>query len=220
MDMQRIDLGFVNAYLIRAGQGFVLVDSGVPASRERLEKALQEAGCGPGQLKLVIATHGDIDHIGCCAHMQRQGARIAMHEGDAQMAIHGGFNLSRKTRGFFKGLLMPLLRRSGRYKRLLADFERFTPDLLLSDGQSLREFGWEAQVLHIPGHTAGSIGILDAGGDLIAGDTFSNRSRPEGASYILDEGQLKTSMARLKSLAIQTVHPGHGKPFAMKELAL
>ena len=42
----RIDLGFVNAYLLPAAGGFVLVDAGTPAHYARLEAALGRAGCG------------------------------------------------------------------------------------------------------------------------------------------------------------------------------
>ncbi len=219
MEIQRIDLGFVNAYLIRTGQGFVLIDSGVPASRQKLEAALLDAGCGAGQLKLVIVTHGDIDHAGNCAHLQDKfGARIAMHDGDAERVIKGDFSAPRQGRGLVRRLLMPLVRRSRRYRRMLADFECFTPDLLLQDGQALQEFGLDAQVLHIPGHTAGSLGILTGEGDLIAGDTLNNQGRPQGAVLVADAGQLAASLARLKGLGIRTVYPGHGRPFAMRDL--
>jgi glyoxylase-like metal-dependent hydrolase (beta-lactamase superfamily II) len=39
-------------------------------------------------------------------------------------------------------------------------FEKFKPDLYLTDGQNMNAYGLDAQILHIPGHTKGSIGIL------------------------------------------------------------
>ena len=59
-----ISLDFVNAYLVKAKEGFLLIDTGLPNHRERLEKELLSAGCLPDTLKLIILTHGDWDHTG------------------------------------------------------------------------------------------------------------------------------------------------------------
>jgi len=98
-------------------------------------------------------------------------------------------------------------------KRRKLPYEAFKPDFFLTDNQSLSEFGFNATVLHIPGHTKGSIGILTDDGDLFAGDTFTNRKKPDGAMYIENEIELKNSVERLKKLNIKTIYPGHGKPF-------
>jgi glyoxylase-like metal-dependent hydrolase (beta-lactamase superfamily II) len=39
-----------------------LIDDGYPAKRSYLEKELERAGVKPGNLKLVVLTHGDHDH--------------------------------------------------------------------------------------------------------------------------------------------------------------
>ena len=59
-----INLGFVNAFLIRAKEGFLLIDTGFNNQWEKLEKELLDAGCLPDTLKLAIITHGDMDHTG------------------------------------------------------------------------------------------------------------------------------------------------------------
>src|SRR5271157_1801044 len=82
-----IELEFVNAYLLKARDAFVLVDTGLPHQWAALESALASAGCLPGNLKLVVITHGDWDHIGNCKKLQEKyHAKIAMHPGDAVMA--------------------------------------------------------------------------------------------------------------------------------------
>ncbi|MHB8089900.1 MAG: MBL fold metallo-hydrolase, partial [Anaerolineaceae bacterium] len=58
----RIDMGFVNAYLLQAGEGFILVDTGIGDVWTKLESELLLQGCLPERLKLVILTHGDMDH--------------------------------------------------------------------------------------------------------------------------------------------------------------
>ena len=43
-----------------------------------IEEAFENAGCKPGDLKLVIITHGDLDHTGNCAFLQNK-YRTRMH---------------------------------------------------------------------------------------------------------------------------------------------
>ncbi|HWR70506.1 MAG TPA: MBL fold metallo-hydrolase, partial [Dehalococcoidia bacterium] len=57
-------IGRVNCYLIETDSGFVLIDTGASNRRKDIEKELESAGCKPGDLKLIILTHGDFDHMG------------------------------------------------------------------------------------------------------------------------------------------------------------
>jgi len=93
--------------------------------------------------------------------------------------------------------------------------ERFKPDLYIEDRYDLSEYGFYAKALHIPGHSKGSIGILTAGGDLFCGDLLENTDKPVLNSIIDDLAAANTSVGKLKSLKINTVYPGHGKPFPM-----
>ncbi len=60
-EIKTINLGLVNCYLVKTGDGFFLIDTGWATKRTELEKELESAGCKPGNLKLVILTHGDSD---------------------------------------------------------------------------------------------------------------------------------------------------------------
>jgi glyoxylase-like metal-dependent hydrolase (beta-lactamase superfamily II) len=91
-------------------------------------------------------------------------------------------------------------------------FDRFEPDLLLEEGQSLAEYGFDAEILYTPGHSKGSISILTGGGDLICGDMFNN----VGGRILKSIDQDRFEM--LKGLGIKTIYPGHGEPFPMEQL--
>jgi hydroxyacylglutathione hydrolase len=213
--IETIRLGFVNAFLIGAQDGFVLIDSGTAGQWERLERRLTSAGCLPGKLRLVIATHGDFDHTGNCARLQRRyRAPIAMHEADAFM-VENGVMVDRIVRTF-SGKLMMLLAKMGNRR---TPFDRFKPDVFLADGQEMSAYGLDARVVHIPGHTKGSVGILTDDGSLIAGDTFANMRKPGVSPFIDDPEELNRSIDKLKGLPVRTVYPGHGKPFPGEALA-
>ncbi len=91
--------------------------------------------------------------------------------------------------------------------------DRSKLDLSIEDGYDLSGYGFDAKVLSIPGHSKGSIGILTAGGDLFCGDLLINMDKPVLNDIIDDSAAANASVERLKSLEIDTVYPGHGKPF-------
>jgi hydroxyacylglutathione hydrolase len=205
----------VNAYLATGGAGFVLIDTGLATKRAELERELASAGCRPGGLRLVVITHGDADHAGNAAHLRRAfGTRIAMHPAEWPAVARGNMLLSRAR--------LPLLRRMA--GRLLFRFaglrpaDRFEPDLPLADGNHLGGFGLDARVLHLPGHSRGSIGILTADGDLLCGDLLTNLGEPKPTSLVDDRSALDASIERLRSAGVRTVYPGHGAPFAFDQV--
>jgi glyoxylase-like metal-dependent hydrolase (beta-lactamase superfamily II) len=95
-EIQTISLGGTNCYLVKTDSGHILIDTGFPFQRGKLEEELESKGCKPGTLKLVVVTHGDIDHTGSCAYLREEyGARIAMHEGDTEMCMKDGMTRDR-----------------------------------------------------------------------------------------------------------------------------
>ena len=206
-------LGSVNCYLIETDTGYILIDTGCSNKRTDLEKELESAGCKPGNLKLIVLTHGDFDHTGNAAYLRKKfGTKIAMHNDDSGMAERGNMFWNRKKGNILLRMIASILFGFGKS-------ERFKPDYYIGDGYDLSGYGFDAKVLHIPGHSKGSIGILTAGGDLICGDLLSNRDKPDQPdinSIMDDSAAANTSVEKLKSLKINTVYPGHGKPFPME----
>ncbi|MGA2546474.1 MAG: MBL fold metallo-hydrolase [Rectinemataceae bacterium] len=213
-----IDLGFVNAYLVRTGEGFVLVDTGLSSQWTKLVAALGRSGCPRGRLSLVILTHADMDHAGNARRLQTEWkAPIAVHGEDAR-ALETGASPKRSGRGPVAKALMGL---SGLFRRAGGAAPTFKPDILLEDGARLEAWGLRARILHLPGHTRGSIAVLTDGGDLIAGDVFANRRRPDLSPFVENIDSYHESLGRAKALAgsITTVYPGHGASFSGAAIA-
>jgi glyoxylase-like metal-dependent hydrolase (beta-lactamase superfamily II) len=203
-------LGSVNCYLIETDTGYVLIDAGGSNKRTDLEKELESAGCKPGYLKLIVLTHGDFDHTGNAAYLRKKfGTKIAMHHDDSGMVERGDMFWNRKKPFILIRMMVPILFGFGKS-------DRFKPDLYIEDGYDLSEYGFDAKILHIPGHSKGSIGILTAGGDLFCGDLLEKKDKPVLNSIMDDSAAANTSVEKLKSLEINTVYPGHGKPFPME----
>lgn len=205
--------GSVNCYLVKTGSGYILIDTLFPTMRDALEQGLENAGCQPGDLRLIVLTHGDIDHAGNAAYLHKKyDAPIAIHRDDSGMVERGDPSWNRKMPP--DKLSLPFIVRSLLFGR--GKLERFTPDFYLEGGDDLSEYGFDAKILHLPGHSKGSIGILTGGGDLFCGDLLKNTDNPDFHWLIFDAAAAKASVEKLKSLNIRTVYPGHGEPFLME----
>ncbi len=209
-EITTIDLGGINCYLLKTDAGFALIDTAFLPYREKLEKELSRAGCEPGNLKLVVLTHGDIDHTGNGAWLRGKfGATIAMHRSDSGMVERGDMGWNRKSQPDKISLIFRIMSKVFGKPR---GYETFKPDLYFENGQALSEYGFDAQILHLPGHSKGSIGVLTADGELFCGDLFYNMVKPGLFSYIDDLSEWNASVEKLRRLKIKTVYPGHGKP--------
>lgn len=230
----RIDLEGVNCYLCKAGDSFILIDTGGHLTmdkqytdrRDKLINKLEVVGCRPGNLKLIVLTHGDSDHTANAAFLrERYESKIAMHSSDVELVANPTLekvmeNCKYKSLVYkvvFKLMKNPMTRMT---LKVINDFEKFNPDILLNEGDSLMEYGFDVKVLHTPGHTLGSIAVITKDGELISGDTFANIDKPATAPNASDFLSLHTSADRLKAMNIKMVYPGHGAPFEFKQTGL
>lgn len=127
-------------YLIDAGE-LVLVDAGAGQSTGRLLDNIQSLGFLPEKLSTIIVTHAHIDHIGSLAELkQATGARIIAHEADSA-AIESGIKVGAEQYGVA-------------YKPCLVD------EKLKGDRSTLQAGDCKIDIIHIPGHTPGSIALL------------------------------------------------------------
>lgn len=211
-----INLGGVNCYLLSAADGFVLIDTGFRGKRAQLENALQGAGCVPGTLKLIVLTHGDSDHTDNSAYFrEKYGCPIAMHGLDSGMVENGDMGWNRKPRADRYSLMFRLIGFVAKWMSGGSKFEKFRPDILVDERFDFSTYGLDARILHIPGHSKGSIGVLSGDGKLFCGDFAYNLP---GFRFIDSIEDHRMSMEKIKRLGIDTLYPGHGKPFPMSVL--
>jgi glyoxylase-like metal-dependent hydrolase (beta-lactamase superfamily II) len=89
----------------------------------------------------------------------------------------------------------------------------FSPDIRLSDGETVNGAGWALTAIHTPGHLGSHLcfrwGTLGFSGDHVMAWSTSLVSPPEG-----DMGAYRRSLARLASQYWSGFLPGHGDPVA------
>jgi glyoxylase-like metal-dependent hydrolase (beta-lactamase superfamily II) len=210
-EIKAITYGGVNCYLLKNSQGFFLIDTGFAKNRAEIDAELQNAGCTSGQLKLIVLTHGDFDHSGNAAYLrEKYGTKIALHPADKGMVENGDLFYNRKANVLMKamGKLILVFLNSNLKKE-----DRFTPDIDIEDSDDLSNLGLDAKIIHVPGHSLGSIGILTGAGDFFCGDLLENRKQPAKNSLMPDKKAFQASIKKLKPLPIGTTYPGHGEPF-------
>src|ERR671921_1956991 len=138
---------FLNLTLILDEEnGATLVDAGLPGQAEAIGAALLDAGIGVRDLRRIIFTHQDLDHIGSGAALVRQsGARVFAHPADAP---------------YVEGELRPLkftpemLERRPQMCEVLERLEPVRVEEYLEDGERL-ELAGGIRVIFTPGHTPG-----------------------------------------------------------------
>lgn len=201
-EIKRIRCGNVNCFLLTRGETAVLVDTARTTHRQTILDA-----CKPYQVRLILLTHGHVDHVQNAAFLSRTfGCPIAMGEADAELIRDNNLQ-PLSARGVLGKLVLSASLKSFREDVI----EPFTPALFLHEGDSLEEFGFPAKVLSLPGHTKGSIG-LDAGeAGVLVGDALMNMFYPTVSMLWHDQKDLLQSAAKLGALGPRLIHFGHGK---------
>jgi glyoxylase-like metal-dependent hydrolase (beta-lactamase superfamily II) len=206
--------GIGNTHIISNSRGVVVIDAGMPHQARRIAGKIRALGHSPQDVRLIVITHGHVDHAGSALALKRlTGAPIAMHRADARLTatadlkIPPGRNRAMDAAGRMIirfGWAMPI--------------EPFAPDVWLDDEQSLREFGINARVVHTPGHTAGSISIALDDGTLLVGDALLNIVRVSFPLWWEDAAQARASAHKILSLQPRVCYSGHGRPFSLRAL--
>ena len=181
-----------NAYLVWDGRSpdALVLDPGMGAAEPLLERVVANGL----RLHLIANSHGHIDHVFDNAPLMRgSGAPLAIHPDDA-------YRLSASNNHGF-------------------EMERAVATIDLREGEQLRIGDLVFDVLHLPGHTEGSVCLYEQraalllAGDVLFAGTYGRTDLPGG-----DDGAMVASLARLaRELPLGVrVLPGHGPETTME----
>lgn len=205
----KINGGGSNCYLITENNNSILIDTGMKVRREFILKE-----CMNANVRLIVLTHGHIDHVENAAYLsEKLNAPVAMNKNDLPLLKD---NLSRKMKS--RGILGNIVRffsvQSAKHTKLA----HFNIDVFLNDGDNLlRDYGVDAEVVELPGHTQGSIGIHVGDKDFIIGDALMHMFRPSISMLYEDRDMMINSAFKIEEFKENVIYFGHGNPVANKK---
>ncbi len=202
-EIHRIRCGNVNCYIVSDGNSAILVDTGTEYYKNKVLKA-----CKAYPIRLIVLTHGHMDHCQNAAFLSEAlQVPIAIHEKDKNLIPD---NMRQPL--FAKTLLGKMILILSQKSFEMAHFAEFIPTVYLKSGDSLKEYGINASIIELPGHTDGSIGLDVDGDKLIVGDALMNILHPTVSRLYNNREQMLASAKRISELGNRKIYFGHGRP--------
>jgi glyoxylase-like metal-dependent hydrolase (beta-lactamase superfamily II) len=193
VDEASSNMAHSNVYLIINKDDLTVVDTGTKGNAEKIVAYIEKLGRRPEEVSTIILTHYHMDHAGSAKDLQAQtGAKVAAGSQDAELIC------GKKP---YPGLLM---RAASFLKPPVV-----AVDMPLKDGDAIGDL----TVLHTPGHTEGSIMLLDKNRKvLFSGDTLrwgKGKVTAGPAYFTWDKAQQSQSIRCVAALDFEVLLPGH-----------
>ena len=190
-----------------SSQDLSIIDVGLTGKGSYKIESIKKAGIELSSIKRVIMTHTHLDHIGCFAEFLKEIPQLElwMHRSEAEPLEQGdertiyGMDMFRELCQEQFGL------RPGMFN--------FTVSRKLQGGEPLEIGGMVWEVIHIPGHSMGCIGLYHRPlkilipGDVVYAEYSIGRFDLHGANGL----ELKKSLFRLAELEVDILLPGHNE---------
>ena len=215
--LHRVGNDIVAVYLVDAPAGVTVIDAGLAGQWKEFLAELDAMGRSLDDVRGVVLTHGDSDHIGFAERLRRDhGVPVYVHEADAARAR--GEESTKPAWGHVKlgataRFLWYAVRKNGLKTTPITEV---IPE---RDGEVL-DLPGSPRVIGLPGHSPGSIAIHVPSVDAVfVGDALTTRhvltgaAGPQPAPFTDDPDGAVASLARLQGLGATWVLPGHGTPW-------
>jgi glyoxylase-like metal-dependent hydrolase (beta-lactamase superfamily II) len=213
--LHRVGSDIVNSYLIVEDGGITIIDAGLPGYWKLLEAELAAVGKSPADVRALILTHGDSDHIGFAARLHAEtGLAAHLHPADVERAR---LDVKKPNSGWgpikigsLASFMWYSARNGGLRIKPAAELQS------LADGEVLDVPG-SPRIIHMPGHTPGSVAVHVPSVDAVfLGDAMTTRNvltgvtGPKPAPFTLEPSEAVASLDRLDAVDATWVLPGHG----------
>jgi glyoxylase-like metal-dependent hydrolase (beta-lactamase superfamily II) len=213
---------FVHFFVLERDGEVTLIDAGLSGYRNTLEPALAEMGRSVEDVKAIVLTHADPDHVGFAGELQAShGIPVYVHRADSERTQLGK---TKQTEG--SPLAMLAMLRHAHSRRALrhmiangaAKQSKVDEVIAFDDGDELDVPG-RLRAIHTPGHTDGHCVLYAPSEDaLFVGDAINNIHIATGkpgaqvapAAANTSTEQAYESLSRIEELEARSLYFGHG----------
>ncbi len=217
--LHRVGNGLVNSYLIDDGGEVTVIDAGMSGQYRDLVRELAAMGRSLDDVRALVLTHGDTDHVGYAERLRRErGIPVYVHALDADRA-RGIVN--KPSSGWGPVHVRPLasflwfgLRKGGLRTTPIAELRTQGAETATLDVPGA------PRLIHVPGHTPGSVAIhvpsvdaLFVGDALTTHNVLTGVDGPRLAPFTLDPVAALASLDALDGIEAAWLLPGHGQPW-------
>ena len=220
-------LGYINIYLVRGDNEFLLIDTGwdTEEALDSLQQQLAELGVKIKDISQVVVTHFHPDHYGLAGELkQLSRAKISLHYMEKDLIDARYVNMDKLLHQMEQWLRINGVPASELHRLQMASvgMVRFVsaaiPDITIQGGETISVGSFNFQVMWTPGHSPGHICLYESTQKiLISGDhilptiTPNIGLNPQSSKNPL--GDYLNSLNATKELDVKLVLPGHENPF-------
>lgn len=182
-------------------------------------RRLHRLDIAPADIRLIVLTHTHFDHVGSLAAVKDLcGCPVAVHASESERLAMGRADISPGNRPWSRFLVRHAHLLQPRWPRFIG----VKPDILIDGDTSLKDWGMEADILHTPGHTSGSLSILTADGHAFGGD-LCVYAPPFTGRWVLppfaeDTAGIPQSWQKVLNAGAKIIHPSHLRSFSAYRL--
>lgn len=200
----------LSVYVISGEKGDMLIDTGFTTTSGALLKWISENGFN---ITDIFITHAHPDHDWNAARFKQLfNARIWLGKEDVPLIRNFADQPQKPTHSRF---VKRVKRISFWTKTPFFKSKRYVPDILIDNNANsvARQYGYDIGIVHLPGHTKGSYGIIKDG-VLYAGDAYAViNGTPMEPPHAYSVEQMRDSIGKISEISPEYLACGHGLPF-------
>jgi len=198
--------GRSNVFLLTNGEKNILIDTSPKFMWNCLEKRLKQLNVN--RIDYLILTHTHYDHAENSSQIkEKYKAQVIVHKDEASYLTSGENIIPNGTNLITKTIVNLLAKRF----LSIARYEPCMYDILVNSVFELNEIGFNAYIMHTPGHTIGSMSVIIDNEVAIVGDTmFGVFKWSVFPPYANDIKQMVNSWGSLLETECSIFIPSHG----------